>query len=227
MSFDHERESRRSARYRKDILAMQALSPLSSSYLPWSVSSMRPSGVAAVLNEIVVNQRRNIAELGGGVSTFYIGRLLASLSEGRLWTVEHDERWVDLLRTRLAGEGLDQIVTVVHAELKPVEARWPGEHAAWYDQQQLCHALAGQRFDLLLVDGPPAYQADRTHSRYPALPFFAPFLTKNYTVILDDIYRSGEQDIIRCWESEFGITFEHRNIEGGIGVGRLAPGYSI
>jgi hypothetical protein len=210
-----------------DILAMQALAPLSSAYLPWSMSSMRPSGLAAVLNEIVVNRRRSIAELGAGVSTCYIGRLLASLGAGHLWTVEHDESWAELLRGQLVREGLDQVVTVVSAALEPVESRWPDEKPTWYDQEQLRAALAGQRVDLLLVDGPPAYQQDRAHARYPAVPFFAPFFAEDYAVILDDVYRVGEQEVIRSWESEFGITFEHRLIDGGIGVGRIAPGYSI
>jgi hypothetical protein len=210
-----------------DILAMQALSPLSSAYLPWSMSAMRPSGVVAVLNEIVVNRRRAVVELGGGVSTCYIGRLLASLGAGHLWTIEHDERWADFLRNQLVSEGLDQVVTVVCAGLESVESRWPDEKATWYDREQVRGAMAGQLVDLLLVDGPPAYQSDRTHARYPALPFFRSFLADDYAVILDDVSRVGEQDIIRCWEGEFGITFEHRLIDGGIGVGRVTPGYSI
>src|SRR5690348_1292072 len=99
----------RAARERKDILAMQALAPLSLAYLPWSVSAMRPSGVVAVLNEIFVNQRRAIVELGSGVSSFYIGRLL-QYRGGRLWTVEHDEHWAGLVEKELEGQALDDVV---------------------------------------------------------------------------------------------------------------------
>lgn len=144
---------------RRDILAMQVLAPLSSRYLPWSMSAMRPSGVVKVLNEIILNRRRHIVELGGGISTCYIGRLLRQRGEGRLWTVEHDDRWADVLEQTLAGEALSEVVTVVRAPLSPISPAWPGEDTAWYDREAIRDALAGLPVDLLVVDGPPAYSA--------------------------------------------------------------------
>jgi hypothetical protein len=44
----------------RDQLAIQVLAPLSSRYLPWSSAAMRPSGVVAVLNEIVLNRRQRV-----------------------------------------------------------------------------------------------------------------------------------------------------------------------
>ncbi|HKS99882.1 MAG TPA: class I SAM-dependent methyltransferase [Rugosimonospora sp.] len=219
-------EEVRAARNHEDVLAMQALAPLSSTYLPWTVSAMRPAGVTAVLNEIVVNRRRTIVELGGGVSTYYIGRLL-SQQGGHLWSVEHDEEWAGVLERQLAREGLGDVVTVVRAPLVPALSPWPDEEACWYTPDVLKQTLAEQRIDLLLVDGPPAWQADRSHARYPAFPFFAPMLADNYTVILDDVDRPGEQDILDAWERELGITFQRRRVCGVIGVGRSAPGFTI
>ena len=63
-------------RDRKDMLAMAALAPLSRGFLPWSQASMRPSGLLAVVNDIVINRRTKIVECGSGISTFYIARLL-------------------------------------------------------------------------------------------------------------------------------------------------------
>ena len=115
----HRPSLQRNELQRNDLLAMQALAPLSLTYLPWSASAMRPSGVVAVLNEILVHQRRSVVELGSGVSTFYIGRLLRQRG-GHLWTVEHDERWAKLLGRELANEGLGDVVTVVHAPRRPL-----------------------------------------------------------------------------------------------------------
>ncbi|GAA4720339.1 class I SAM-dependent methyltransferase [Phytohabitans rumicis] len=211
---------------RNDLLAMQALAPLSSTYLPWSASAMRPSGVVAVLNEIFVNRRRFVVELGSGVSTFYIGRLLRRRG-GHIWTVEHDERWADLVDQELTSEGLGDVVTVVRAPLTPIQSRWPDEEATWYEQSRLKEMTAGQSIDLLVVDGPPAYQAGRGHSRYPAGPFFASMLADDYAIVLDDIDRRGEQDIMECWERELDVTFERRVANGRIGIGRPGAAFTV
>jgi hypothetical protein len=216
----------RAARDRKDLLAMQMLAPLSPAYLPWTVSAMRPSGVVAVLNEIFVNQRRVIVELGSGVSSFYIGRLLQRRG-GRLWTVEHDERWADLVEQELSTQALDGVVTVIRAPLTAWSPGWPGEDARWYELDRLTEAIGDRRIDLLVIDGPPAYQAGREHSRYPAVPFFGPMLADDYAVILDDVYRPGEQDIMERWERELGIIFERRLTNGRVGIGRPRPAFTV
>lgn len=222
----HRPSLQRNELQRNDLLAMQALAPLSLTYLPWSASAMRPSGVVAVLNEILVHQRRVVVELGSGVSTFYIGRLLRQRG-GHLWTVEHDERWAELLGRELANEGLGDVVTVVHAPLTPAASGWPGEESTWYEQRGLAEMTAGRAIDLLVVDGPPAYQAAHAHSRYPAGSFFAPLFAEDFAVVLDDIDRRGEQDIMQRWEHELGVTFEHRPTNGRIGIGRPGPAFTV
>jgi hypothetical protein len=141
--------------------------------------------------------------------------------------VEHDERWADLLERQLASEGLDEVVSVVRAPLTPMSAGWPGEQTGWYDRDRLSEAVAGRPVDLLVVDGPPAHQAGHAHSRYPAIPFFGSMLAGDYTVILDDIDRSGEQDILESWERDLGVDFERRLLDGTVGIGRSRAVYSI
>lgn len=209
-----------------DLLAMHLLAPLISGYLPWTTSAMRPSGIVAVLNEIVLNRRRRIVELGGGISTYFIARMLADRG-GHLWTVEHDDGWADVLREKLARQGVDGSVTLVHAPLTPIEDGWPGEESRWYDRGRLREIAAGGPVDLLIIDGPPAYLEGQEHSRYPAVPYFAPLLADDYTIILDDIDRCGEQDIVQRWEREFGTVFEVRYVRGRIGVHHSRPAYTI
>lgn len=221
---------RRAQLENQDILAMHALAPLSTSYLPWTVSAMRPSGVAAVLNEITVNRRRHIVELGGGISTYFIARLLSGRG-GHLWTIEHDEGWAAVLREELAREGLDELATVVHAPLTDIDSDtdggWPGEQSRWYDHDRLRDATATGPADLLIVDGPPAYKEGLEHARYPAVPFFAPLMAADHAIILDDIDRLGEQEIMLRWEREFGTAFESRPVHGRIGVWHSRPAYTI
>ena len=211
---------------RRDIIAMQALAPLSSTYLPWSQSAMRPSSVAAVLNEIVIHQRRTIVELGSGVSSCYIARLLRN-RDGHLWTVEHDEKWADLVEQLLAAEGLSDRVTVVRAALAPLAAAWPDEDSSWYEREILRDSFADLSIDLLVVDGPPAYQVGKGHSRYPAALFFAPMLADDYAVILDDAHRPGEQDILDRWEEQLDITFDCHLVNSRVGIGRSRAAFTV
>jgi hypothetical protein len=133
----------------KDILAMQYLAPLSQTYLPWTVMSMRPSGLVKVLNEIVINRRSCIVECGGSVSTFYIARLLKEKG-GHLYTIEHDKEWVEVLQGLLAEQGLDKFVSVIFAPL--VKTQLAVNAGSWYNESIIQKALATIKLDLLIVD---------------------------------------------------------------------------
>ena len=62
-----------------DVDASFALRALPGPYLPWGSGSMRPAGLVEVCNDVVLNDRCNIVELGSGVSTVMVARLLAQL----------------------------------------------------------------------------------------------------------------------------------------------------
>jgi predicted O-methyltransferase YrrM len=214
-------------RDRKDILALQALAPLAPpAYLPWNQAAMRPSAIVTVLNEIVINRRRRIVECGSGISTFFIGRLLRRKG-GHLYTLEHDEDWARLLEQELKAEDLQDVVTVVFAPLAPTSFGWNGTHTPWYGEDKLQCLKSEGGIDLLIVDGPPAYSAELRHARYPALPFFKDALASDYAVVLDDINRRGEQEILERWESILGIPFQRRFVDGTIGVGRARRSFTV
>lgn len=188
-----------------DAWALQALEPLHGQFLPWTDFSMRPAAILGVLNDIAVNQRRRIVECGSGNSTVYIGRLLASLGslDVQVHSLEHDARWADIIQAMLAREGLDALVSVVVA---PLVDNWYQVHAL----PQL------DDIDLLVVDGPPAYQRSLAAARAPALTYFGPALEKGATVFLDDADRKGERQVIAAWERESGLRF--RLERGGYAV---------
>ncbi len=201
----------------QDLLAMQQLAPLAKTYLPWSISSMRPSGLVKVLNDIVVHERKCVVECGGGVSTYFIGRLLKERG-GRLITIEHSAEWCEILRGFLAGQGLGDVVQIVHASLAPCGHPYQGQ-AEWYDESRVAQAVEGSRIDLLLVDGPPAYEAAIRFARYPAAPFLRKHFAESYTVVLDDANRKGEQEIAARWERELGIAMEIHLLDGNVAIG--------
>lgn len=169
---------------------------------------MTPGGVLTVLNDIWFNDRRSIVECGSGVSTVYIGRLLKQRGRGQLTTLEHDSVWATRIQEAVAIEALP--VGVVHAPLVA------GMSGTWYDLSR--ESIAPETIDLLVVDGPPAYERETAQARYPALPHFASSLAPGATIILDDIGREGESAVADRWEREFGITFQRQTNLGRVAV---------
>jgi predicted O-methyltransferase YrrM len=197
---------------RRDGIAMSALAALDVGFVPWSSMAMRPQGLLTVLNDITVHGRRVVVECGGGVSTIYIAKLLATRGEGHLHTIEHDPAWADCLRGLLHRQSLEAFCTVTLAPLEPV-----GSPSAWYAAAEV-QRLGLADIDLLVVDGPPAYTRERRHARQPALPVFFDRLASDCTVVLDDIDRRGEQDVVDRWEREFPVRFERRALDGAVAV---------
>jgi predicted O-methyltransferase YrrM len=184
---------------------------------------MRPAGLVTVCNDVVLNGRRRVVELGSGISTVLLGRLLCQrwpLGGFRLVAVEHDARWARWVTEQLDREGIGSEVVVVHAPL----ARHPRAEAglSWYDEAALTGGLRtglrGDPIDLLLVDGPPAYAAGHGMARYPALPVLCDWLAAGATVVLDDAERAGEQEVLRRWERETGLDFDRRAEQAGVAV---------
>jgi predicted O-methyltransferase YrrM len=188
---------------------------------------MRPAGLVAVCNDVVLNGRRRVVELGSGISTILLTRLLTQQRpQGgfRMAAVEHDAGWAQWVTDQLEREGIGDDVVVVHAPLVPHAYAERG--LRWYDDAAvtagLDTALQGDPIDLLLVDGPPAYAAGHGLARYPALPVLGDRLAQGATVVLDDVERAGEQEVLRRWERETGLDF-HRGAEhAGVAFVRIS-----
>lgn len=83
------------------------------------------------------------------------------------------------------------------------ECEYAKNHLKWYDQETIeSQTKSFPEFDLVLVDGPMAWDKPRSLSRYPALPFVRPKLAERFSVFLDDTHRSGEQQIADWWQNE-------------------------
>ena len=112
----------------------------------------RPAALVVVCNEIVLADRREIVELGSGVSTVVLARLMRE-RDGRLTALEHDPDWARVVRSQLKREALTHVARLVDA---PLEAHPLGlEGAHWYAEQAVA-VLPDREIDLL-VDGPPGY----------------------------------------------------------------------
>ncbi len=175
-------------------------------YLPFSGSALRPYCMAHILNDIIINQRLNIIEFGCGLSTILIARL-ASLNQlpVKIVSIDHDPGWSQLIKNCLETEKLDGIADVILAPLVPCSLALEGN--TWYDMQILNQHLHGKKFDMVIIDGPPAYEQSKKLARFPAFPFTKDFIEKRYSIYLDDVNRNGEQEIIRRWSASNNIRF--------------------
>ena len=220
-------ERREGGRVFGDDAARFALGALSGPYLPWSAGAMRPAGLVEVCNDIVLNDRGRIVELGSGISTVLVARLLRQLNasgERRLAAVEHDGRWRRWVVGQLAREGVGDNVVVLDAPLRARPAA--DEGGAWYDvaavDAGLDEAMGGDVIDLLVVDGPPAFAAGLALARHPALPVLRDRLAPGATVVLDDVERPGEQEVLRRWEAEFGLVFRREERNAGVAIASVS-----
>jgi hypothetical protein len=192
-----------------DIYTLNLLQPLIQGYpfLPFTGSSFRPFCLAHILNDIIVNNRENIIEFGSGISTVLIGRLVKKNSlKTKILSVDHDESWLKVLSKLIENEKLEDIVSLLHAPLS--ENNLALENNKWYNLEVLTHSTKGFNYDMVIVDGPPAWEATKSKSRYPALPFMIDKLSGKYSIYLDDAHRVGERIILKKWEEDLGIKFE-------------------
>jgi predicted O-methyltransferase YrrM len=139
-----------------------------------------------------------IAEIGGGLSTIWLG--LAVRAEGRgirVVSLDHDETYGAATRAAALRQGLGDEVDVRVGALAPVMV--DGVEVSWYPLALLADL---QQIDLLFVDGPPA--ASAPFARHPAVPLLLDRLRDGALVVLDDTNRKDEQEIVRRWRAITG-----------------------
>jgi hypothetical protein len=176
-------------------------------FVPFTGSSLRPFCLNHMINDIIINQRLTIIEFGSGVSTIIIGRMIKKNKLGAtILSIEHNQEWAAVLKKWLQAEQLDDIVSVVVAPLKQCHLAVNGND--WYDLEPLDQATKNKNFDMVIIDGPPAWEKSKSMARYPALPYIKEKLSGSYAVYLDDANREGEQSIIELWKKKYSIEFK-------------------
>jgi len=207
-----------------DTLALAAISQVHNRFLPWTNSSLRPGGIQVALNDIAVNERKRVLELGSGISTVFVAAALAQ-NGGKLVTVDHDGAWQSLVRGWLKPEQA-AATEFVHAPL--LNTTFDEQSVEWYDPAKVVQcASAMAPFDLLLIDGPPAYQTEHCLNRGPAIERLRGLLSPSATIILDDINRTGERHIARCWSELLGVSHRCLTVEAGVAIWTMGKSNNI
>lgn len=216
-------QNNESLKLQEDIYALEQLQSLSSDYLVWSSSSIRPSAMVQILNEIV-NNRSSVVEFGCGIITVYNAKILKQYG-GHLYLIGDHSEWIDMVSTMLKQNGLPEYVTFIEAPLK--KSIYSLGNCDWYDEDIVKGLLKDIELDMIIIDGPPVYIPHIALSRYPVIPVLSDHLSDDFCVILDDIDRMGEKTILTLWEKELNIKFKRQYLIGDIAIGRSKQGFNI
>jgi predicted O-methyltransferase YrrM len=152
-----------------------------------------------LIQELVARQPSTIVELGSGSSTVLIARViqLMGLDTCKHISVDHETIFLELSKRYAELNGLASRISFHHCPLGAISS----VGKVWYSG--VPEALEGRKIDLLVIDGPPAYQPGQQEARYPALPVLYPHLSPHCTIILDDANRPGELEIVKRWLAEY------------------------
>jgi predicted O-methyltransferase YrrM len=115
----------------------------------WALTA---DAAALLAREIALNAPNTIVELGSGVSSVLIGRMLKQAGRGRLISLDHDPHWAEQTRRHIRASALEDYVQVLDAPL--ARQRFGEREYLWYRLPQQIEQAA--EIDLLIVDGPPA-----------------------------------------------------------------------
>jgi|SRR5690606_23250943 len=175
----------------------------SGKYLPYTSSSLKMKHLCAVLNNICIHNRKNIMEFGSGISTIIMARLM-KLNEiqGFIISIDESDEWQKIIASYLEDEGLSDFVAFVHA---PTEKSSDMENAFEYNREKVFQTLNDKKFDLILIDGPSAWNNSNKMSRLTNFEFIENNLAEHFTIFLDNADRPGEMALSEKITSKLGI----------------------
>lgn len=136
-----------------------------------------------------------VLEIGSGLTTLILGSLVGRRGLP-VWTLEHHPEFFRNTEAMLNRYSL----TNVHLTLAPL--RDYGDFS-WYDPPL---DELPRDFSLVTADGPPG---DVKGGRFGLLPVLRSYFAPGVVVLLDDAERPREQECLRRWETEYGLS--HRS----------------
>lgn len=172
-------------------------------FTEWTIDS----DLLKIIIDDIYNKKYNIniLELGTGLSTIVLSKILNKLNNGKLYSIENDRIFYEKTKKLLELNKLDNICDLFFSPLEDVYIN--GIKWTWYNIYFLSKV---NNIDILIIDGPPAYI--QKMSRFPALPILIDKLNYNISIYLDDGNREDEKKIIREWKNLYKeLNFEFIN----------------
>jgi predicted O-methyltransferase YrrM len=167
----------------------------------WAAS---PDLLLLLVELLRAERPRLMVECGSGASTLWAALAIRRFGlDTRVVALEHDAAYAQQTTELLAAHGVAGLAEVRHAPLEPVEL--DGQTWQWYSRDGWAD-LEG--IGLLFVDGPPGKTGP--HARYPALPVLGGRLAGDALIVLDDLIRVEEQEIVERWLAADPTVTERR-----------------
>tara|TARA_Y100000996_G_scaffold630_1_gene570 strand:- start:467 stop:1240 length:774 start_codon:yes stop_codon:yes gene_type:complete len=157
-----------------------------------------------LINDIINKYKPSvIVEAGSGVSTLICAYSLQKLSNGKIFSLDHDKDYQSIVKSSISEHYLDNFVESIHAPL----VDYQNHNFKWYDIKELNRL---NKIDLLIIDGPPVKFSKNI--RYPAIPLLLNKIKKGAIIILDDCKRKEEKNVVSLWKKEFDC-FDYKYID--------------
>ncbi len=165
--------------------------------IPYMTSWAATPELALATYEIIKTENpTQIVELGSGISSLICAYGMEQNKNGALFSLDHDQKYAQITRNMLSKHQLKDRVTICNAPLQSQEIT--GRKCIWYD---CSNASCPEPIDLLIVDGPPFETQHK--ARFPALFYFYPKLANSATIIVHDVFRKEESEIVEDWLREY------------------------
>ncbi|MCA0305105.1 MAG: class I SAM-dependent methyltransferase [Proteobacteria bacterium] len=166
-------------------------------HVHWTEHAITPESLALLRHLVDSLELETVLELGSGTSTLVLASDFRRRGRGHVTSIDDDARWAGQTARKVEAHGLGGFAEVRVAPLVAVDTA--GKAGDWYDVSFLDE---GRRFDLIFVDGPPAWRGD-AQARLPALYRLRRHLSDRGLLVLDDAARSGERAIAEQWRKAF------------------------
>lgn len=157
--------------------------------------SLETASLARLLRLVLERKPKLIVECGCGASTVWLGYAARAVG-AKVIALEHLAEYARAGREEIQRHGLEAFAEVRLATLEKFDIG--GEMFSWYSRdawQELAE------IELLVVDGPP--KATGHHARYPAVPLLQSGFAADTLVVLDDVHREEELEVLVRWREQF------------------------
>ncbi|NMH86348.1 class I SAM-dependent methyltransferase [Flavivirga algicola] len=182
-------------------------------YLPFTPFSLNPYTIIHILNDILFNDRRQIVEFGGGISTIIISRFIkVNNLKTKILSIDNNESWQKIIFNEVKKYDCSDNLLQIHCSIVEHENEILKvyDNDCWYDHKKVNSEIdkLDYEVDLVIVDGPST--ATSKFVRYPALPTIQSKLSTSASIFLDDIKRPAEKEILEKWNDmvKGKLTFE-------------------
>lgn len=192
------------------------------SYLAFTPFSLNPYTIVHILNEILLNNKKQIVEFGSGISTIIIARFIQINNlDINFLSIDNNSQWSRFIKKEMCRYGCEKFVNLEVGEIAELTQPYDEEYnsKSWYNLTKVKKSIGNlqKEIDLVIVDGPSTGFSE--YARYPTIPIIKDYLSSNVTIFLDDTRRSGEKEILTKWNTLLNGEIQFEKMYGIIRKG--------